>query len=55
MFLIPLKSASAISPVLHLTEEEVYEIFRKIFPHEEDALAATIQLFNGESWSEDYE
>jgi hypothetical protein len=39
---------------LHLTEEEVYDIFRNIFSHEE-ALAATIQLFSSESWSEDYE
>jgi hypothetical protein len=40
---------------LHLTEEEVYDIFRNIFSHEDDALAATLQLFSGESWSEDYE
>jgi hypothetical protein len=33
---------------LHLTEEEVYDIFRNIFHNEEDALAATIQLFSGE-------
>jgi hypothetical protein len=26
----------------HLTEEEVYDIFRQIFHSEEDALAATI-------------
>jgi hypothetical protein len=40
---------------LHLTEEEIYDIFRNIFHNEEDALAATLQLFRGESWSEDYE
>jgi hypothetical protein len=28
---------------LHLTHEEVYDIFRDIFHNEEDALAATIQ------------
>jgi hypothetical protein len=42
---------------IHLTEEEVYDIFRNIFHNEEDALAATIQLFRGDpiSWDEDYE
>jgi hypothetical protein len=34
------------------TIEECYDIFRQIFHNEEDALAATIQLF---SWDEDYE
>jgi hypothetical protein len=38
---------------LHLTEEEVYDIFRQIFHNEEDALAATIQLFGGQSWDEE--
>ncbi|MDQ3839731.1 MAG: hypothetical protein M3297_10735 [Thermoproteota archaeon] len=47
----------------HLTEEEVYDIFsydifRAIFANEEDALAATIQLFGGdpvgEWWEENY-
>jgi hypothetical protein len=32
---------------VHLSEEEVYDIFRNIF-NEEDALAATIQLFGGD-------
>jgi hypothetical protein len=34
-----------------------YDIFRQIFHNEEDALAATIQLFRGDpiSWDEDYE
>jgi hypothetical protein len=40
---------------LHLTEEEIYDIFRQIFANEEDALAATLQLFSGERWDEDYE
>jgi hypothetical protein len=42
---------------VHLTEEEVYDIFRNVFHNEEDALAATIQLFRGDpiSWDEDYE
>ena len=42
---------------IHQTEEEVYDIFRDIFHNEEDALAATIQLFRGDpiSWDEDYE
>jgi hypothetical protein len=42
---------------IHLTEEEVNDIFRNIFHNEEDALAATIQLFRGDpiSWDEDYE
>jgi hypothetical protein len=42
---------------IHLTEEEVYDIFRDIFHNEEDALAATIQLFRGDqiNWDEDYE
>jgi hypothetical protein len=40
---------------LHLTHEEVYDIFRQIFHHEEDALAATIQIFVDQSWDEDYE
>jgi hypothetical protein len=31
---------------LHLTEEEVHDIFREVFHNEEDALAATIQLFS---------
>jgi hypothetical protein len=37
--------------------EEVYDIFRNVFHNEEDALAATIQLFRGDpiSWDEDYE
>jgi hypothetical protein len=41
----------------HLTEEEVYDIFRDIFHNEEEALAATIQLFRGDpiSRDEDYE
>jgi hypothetical protein len=36
--------------------EEFYDIFRGIFHNEEDALAATIQLFRGDpiSWDEDY-
>jgi hypothetical protein len=38
---------------LHLTHEEVYDIFREIFHNEEDALAATIQLFGGENWEEE--
>jgi hypothetical protein len=38
---------------IHLTEEEVYDIFRQIFANEEDALAATIQLFSGESLGEE--
>jgi hypothetical protein len=42
---------------IHQMEEEVYDIFRNIFHNEEDALAATIQLFRGDpiSWDEDYE
>jgi hypothetical protein len=42
---------------IHLSEEEVYGIFRQIFHNEEDALAATIQLFRGDpiSWAEDYD
>ena len=42
---------------IRLSEEEVYDIFRNIFHHEEDALAATIQLFSREpiGWEEDYE
>jgi hypothetical protein len=42
---------------IHLTEEEVYDIFRNIAHNEEDALAATIQVFRGDpiSWVEDYE
>ena len=38
-----------------LTEEEVYDIFRNIFHNEEDALAATRLLFNGngQEWFED--
>jgi hypothetical protein len=42
---------------IHLTEEEVYDIFRNVFHNGEDALAATIQLFRGDpiSWDEDYE
>ena len=42
---------------LHLTEEEVFDIFRQIFANEEDALAATIQLFIGDpiGWGEDYD
>jgi hypothetical protein len=41
---------------IHLTEEEVYDILRDIFHNEEDALAATIQLFRGDpiTWDEDY-
>jgi len=38
---------------IHLTEEETYDIFRNVFHNEEDALAATIQLFGGESWDEE--
>jgi hypothetical protein len=38
---------------LHLTGEEVFDIFRQIFANEEDALAATIQLFGGEDWDEE--
>jgi hypothetical protein len=38
---------------IHLTEEEVYDIFRNVFHNEEDALAATIQLFSGESLGEE--
>jgi hypothetical protein len=38
---------------VHLTEEEVYDIFRQIFHNEEDALTATIQLFGGDSWDEE--
>jgi hypothetical protein len=34
---------------IHLTEEEIYDIFRGIFHNEEDVLAATIQLFSGDS------
>jgi hypothetical protein len=33
---------------IHSTEEEVYDIFREVFHNEEDALAATIQLFSNE-------
>jgi hypothetical protein len=42
---------------IHLTEEEVYDIFRQIFAYDEDALAATIQQFRGDpiSWDEDHE
>jgi hypothetical protein len=42
---------------IQLTEEEVYDIFRKVFRNEEDALAATIQLFRGDpiSWDADHE
>jgi hypothetical protein len=42
---------------IHLTEEEVYDIFRNVFHNEEDALAGTLQLFRGDpiSWDEDYE
>jgi hypothetical protein len=43
-----------MSTRIHLSEEEVYDIFRQIFTAEEDALAATLQLFNGESWEEEY-
>ncbi len=32
--------------------KEVYNIFRDIFHNEEDALAATIQLFGGQIWDE---
>lgn len=39
---------------IHLIEEEVYDIFRGIFHNEEDALAATIQLFRGDPISWDY-
>jgi hypothetical protein len=44
----------------HLTEEEVYDIFsydifRAIFANEEDALAATIQLFGGDPVGESWE
>jgi hypothetical protein len=41
----------------HLTEEEVYEIFRTIFANEDDALAATIRLFQDDSIGreDDYE
>lgn len=38
---------------IHLTEEEVYDLFRNVFHNEEDALAATIQLFGGENWEEE--
>jgi hypothetical protein len=34
--------------------EECYDIFRQIFHNEEDALAATIQLFREEYWDEKY-
>jgi hypothetical protein len=46
-----------LSPPIHLTEEEVYDIFRDIFHNEKDASAATIQLFRGDpiGWDEDYE
>jgi hypothetical protein len=39
------------------TMEEYYDIFRQIFHNEEDALAATIQLFREDpiSWAEDYD
>ena len=42
---------------IHLTEEDVYDIFRNIFHNEEDVLAATIQLFRGDSvgWDDDYD
>lgn len=40
---------------IHLTEEEVYDIFRNIFHSEEDVLAAITQLFGGENWDEKYE
>ena len=42
-----------MSTRIHLSEEEVYDIFKQIFHHEEDALAATIQLFGGDSWDEE--
>jgi hypothetical protein len=47
----------SVSSKLLLSEEEVYDIFQNIFHNEEDALAATIQLFRGDpiSWDEDYE
>jgi hypothetical protein len=32
----------------HLTEDEIFDIFRKIFHNEEDALAATLRLFGEE-------
>jgi hypothetical protein len=35
--------------------EDCYDIFRAIFHNEEDALAAMIRLFVGESWGEEYE
>jgi hypothetical protein len=43
--------------LVNFTEEDIYDIFRQIFHNEEDALAATIQLFRGDpnSWDEDYE
>jgi hypothetical protein len=42
---------------IHLSEEEVYDIIRNIFHIEEEALAATIQLFRRDpiAWEEDYE
>jgi hypothetical protein len=41
---------------IHLTEEEVYDIFRNVFHNEEDALAATRQGYRGDpiSWDTDY-
>jgi hypothetical protein len=38
---------------LHLTEEEVYDIFKQIFANSEDALAATMMLFGGDPDWED--
>ncbi|HEU4444689.1 MAG TPA: hypothetical protein VFR94_08445 [Nitrososphaeraceae archaeon] len=46
-----------IASSIHLKEEEVYDIFRNIFHNEEDALAATIQLFRGDPipWDQAYD
>jgi hypothetical protein len=38
---------------LHLSEEEIYDIFRAIFHNEEDARAAMIQLFGDEDYHEE--
>jgi hypothetical protein len=38
---------------LHLDPEEIYDIFCAIFHNEEDALAATRQLFSGQEWDQE--
>ena len=37
------------------TMEECYDIFRNIFHNKEDARAAVLQLFGGESWGEEFD